>query len=52
MPLPRKLNKCGFVIIDKHSNAVTDKDGNIISFASKDAAEEYKNENKIIGTVR
>jgi hypothetical protein len=50
--LPRKLNKCGFVIIDEECNAITDKDGNIISFTSKDAAEEYKTENKIIGTVK
>ena len=50
--LPRKLNKCGFVIIDENNNAVTDKDGNIISFASKDVAEKYKDENNILGTVK
>jgi len=47
----RLLTKRGFVII-VDNNSLVDKDGNIITFNTKEEAEKYISENNINGYIK
>jgi len=48
----RRLNKCGFFILDENNNPLISKEGNLLSFSSKEEAEKYLADNNISGTVK
>lgn len=50
--IPRRLNKCGFFILDENDNPLTNKEGDLLTFSEKEEAEKYLRDNEIKGSIK